>query len=311
MKCLYDTYGRQLHVNPLFEVHAHPTCYQFVGLDGRNLLVVRQSDGTILPNTAACLLASEVLYSHKSKIFADPHFCRAILSWNCDAELAGLVHLAGSISAATLLDVGCGFGRLMIPLQEMGFAVFGVDSEPALVEYANKMRVSTGQGMALCADMESLSFTASIDMAFAAMNTVRYLEDVCNLQRHLQCMARSVRPGGIYAFHVAVAPASSNYRHSWRFVHEDAEYEVVWESKYFRRLRRQVIDEISLRPVGADTPAIIEHQAQIDLTSQVLADVLAQQAAWWSIDRMLSSDFLQPIDLSTAQNVWVVLRRNY
>ncbi|MEY4699977.1 MAG: hypothetical protein RL326_164, partial [Pseudomonadota bacterium] len=241
---------------------------------------------------------------------ADPDFCRAILSWNFDAELEGLAHLARSIRATTLLDVGCGFGRLMVPLQERGFTVFGFDSEPALVEHANRMRARVDCGMALCADMESLAFTANIDMAFAAMNTLRYLEDVCKMQRHLQCMAQSVRCGGIYAFHVAVAPASPNYRHSWRFFHKDVEHEVVWTSKYFRRLRRQVIDEVSIRPVGADTPTIIEYQAQIDLTSQLLTDVLAQQSAWWSIDRILSTDFSQSIDLTAAQNVWVVLRRN-
>jgi len=61
------------------------------------------------------------------------------------AKLAGYLASRG-VGGGRVLDVGCGVGRLSIPLAKLGFKVVGVDISPSFIEQARERAVKEGVG---------------------------------------------------------------------------------------------------------------------------------------------------------------------
>jgi 2-polyprenyl-3-methyl-5-hydroxy-6-metoxy-1,4-benzoquinol methylase len=59
------------------------------------------------------------------------------------AKLAGYLASRG-VGGGRVLDVGCGVGRLSIPLAKLGFKVVGVDISPSFIEQARERAVKEG-----------------------------------------------------------------------------------------------------------------------------------------------------------------------
>jgi ubiquinone/menaquinone biosynthesis C-methylase UbiE len=102
----------------------------------------------------------------------------------------GYAHAVGG----PLLELGCGSGRLLVPLAEAGFEVHGLDNSASMIDRARRrveaagltgiVRLSTG-------DMRDLSgySTDCFRLVFAAINSFLHLE---SREQHLAAL-RSVR----------------------------------------------------------------------------------------------------------------------
>ena len=73
-----------------------------------------------------------------------------------------------------ILDAGCGTGRVGVRLAELGHAVIGVDSDPAMVEQA---RVEAPDLEWHVADLADLALGAEFDVVVLAGNIVPLLEE--------------------------------------------------------------------------------------------------------------------------------------
>ena len=92
-----------------------------------------------------------------------------------------------------VLDVGCGNGRLLALLQDVGVSTVGLDASPAMLKSASGPRVF--------ADASVLPFRANTFDAAAALYMLYHLEDPA--QAVAECH-RVLRPGGLFA---ACAPS--------------------------------------------------------------------------------------------------------
>jgi ubiquinone/menaquinone biosynthesis C-methylase UbiE len=109
---------------------------------------------------------------------------------------------------STVLELGCGTGRITIPLARAGHTVLGVDASPAMLARARaklaaepedvRRRVTLRE-----ADARALAIpNASCDCVFA---TFRMLQHLTTVEDQLRCLAASRRclaPGGKLAFDV-------------------------------------------------------------------------------------------------------------
>ncbi|TWT80888.1 Cypemycin methyltransferase [Planctomycetes bacterium CA13] len=107
----------------------------------------------------------------------------------------------------SILDLGCGSGRIAIPLAEQGFEVFGVDLSTRMLELMLKKareRNFEGQIHAVRANLVELDcFSAcSIDHAVCLFSTLGMIQGRANRRRMLSHVARIVRPGGKLVLHV-------------------------------------------------------------------------------------------------------------
>ena len=120
--------------------------------------------------------------------------------------------------ARRLLEPACGSGRLVTELAARGYRVTGFDlSRPAL-EYLRRRLSRRGlRARVFRADMSAFRLRGPVDAAFSTLDSFRHLLSEEAARRHLECVARSLRPGGIYllGFHLLPPDASEECIERW------------------------------------------------------------------------------------------------
>ena len=108
------------------------------------------------------------------------------------AYVDALLSRAGSGPAASVLDAGCGTGRVAAELARRGHAVVGVDSDPSMLEVARR---HAGPRW-LDADLAALELPDRFDLVVAAGNVVVFLAPGTE-PRVVGRLAEHLRPGGL------------------------------------------------------------------------------------------------------------------
>lgn len=111
-----------------------------------------------------------------------------------EARLVAELVRAVRPDARTLLDVGCGTGAHARALVDLGFAVDGVDKEPAFVELA---RAKCPEGSFVVGDMTALDLPARYDAVLCLFSAIGYARTPEALDATLVGMAAHLHPGGV------------------------------------------------------------------------------------------------------------------
>ncbi|MFC1650006.1 class I SAM-dependent methyltransferase [Candidatus Latescibacterota bacterium] len=98
-----------------------------------------------------------------------------------------------------LLDVGCGYGRHIVPLAKYGVDVTGCDLSPHMLTEAQKKlkKISKKKKLVRC-DMRSLPFGKKFDFACNMFNSFGYFESEDDNFRVLKSISSILRPGGLF-----------------------------------------------------------------------------------------------------------------
>jgi SAM-dependent methyltransferase len=104
-----------------------------------------------------------------------------------------------------ILDLGCGTGRLMLPLLRAGHLVVGVDRAPAMLaraaaRIARLAPRARRRGLLVRGDLRGLPVASRFQFAVAAFHTIQHLAADRDLARFFAEVARALRPGGWFAF---------------------------------------------------------------------------------------------------------------
>ncbi|MGO2747162.1 SAM-dependent methyltransferase [Microbacterium sp.] len=124
------------------------------------------------------------------------------------------------------LDIGCGVGRILLPLVERGVQVDGLDSsQEAIAFLAEAMATRNLRGNLFVADMAGFVTYPGYDIAFSVMNSFRYVGNTPRAVAHLRCVKQMLAPGGIYILNLAFRPQNepklssswiqNNQRYTW------------------------------------------------------------------------------------------------
>ena len=114
--------------------------------------------------------------------------------YGAEAELVAATIRALHPDAVSLLDVGCGTAAHGRHLVEAGFAVDGIDLEPAFVEQA---RAKIPGGEFVVADMRSFQLPKRYDAIVSLFSAIGYVRDEAGLVATLERMAAHLKPGGV------------------------------------------------------------------------------------------------------------------
>jgi SAM-dependent methyltransferase len=104
----------------------------------------------------------------------------------------GEADLVLSFAPASVLDAGCGTGRVGVELARHGVEVVGVDLDPDLLAFA-RQRAPTLRWE--CADLASLDLGRTFDLAVMAGNVVSFCRPEDRAAAVARCAAH-LRPGG-------------------------------------------------------------------------------------------------------------------
>lgn len=122
-------------------------------------------------------------------------------------DMHGEAALVASYGPATVLDAGCGTGRVAIELAHRGYDVVGIDVDPAMLEAARAKAPDLTWVEADLTD-SSLDLGRTFDIVVMAGNVLIFVPSgtegqvIANAARHLSCGGRlvagySLRPGGL------------------------------------------------------------------------------------------------------------------
>ena len=114
-------------------------------------------------------------------------------------------------AAGPVLELGCGTGRVLLPLAHAGYPVTGVDNAPAMLERLQARLRSAALDPApivLQADLGDFETETRFALAIAPFNTFMHLLTVEDQLRVLSHVRGVLKPGAVLALDVVNAPAA-------------------------------------------------------------------------------------------------------
>ena len=117
-----------------------------------------------------------------------------------------------------LFEPACGSGRLLIELAKRSYEMIGLDLSEKMLGYLREQLQESSQTADLIhGDMTTFTLDQPVDAAYSMVNSFRYLLTEEDARAHLQCVARSLRPGGLYliAMHLLPPDASEESTETW------------------------------------------------------------------------------------------------
>jgi SAM-dependent methyltransferase len=208
---------------------------------------------------------------------------RAGVIWHeaeCGSYVADLA-LWEELANGSVLDLGCGTGRVAVHLARRGHEVTGLDVDPALVA-AFKERARELPARAATGDAREFELAAEFDLVLAPMQLMQLLDDADERIRCLRCVAGHLRSGGLAAFAIVeempapvdAAPPLPDTREvdGWVYSSLPVDAWVDVEGIRLRRLRQTVsptgdldeeMDDVLLRVLPASTLETEAESAQL------------------------------------------------
>lgn len=120
--------------------------------------------------------------------------------------------------ATRLFEPACGTGRLIYRLAQAGYEMSGLDINPKAVEYCHqRLRRAGLSADVFVGDMTDFQLKRKVDGAFNTINSFRHLGSEKLARAHLQCVADSLRKGGVYilGFHLTPLVGPATEEESW------------------------------------------------------------------------------------------------
>jgi SAM-dependent methyltransferase len=150
--------------------------------------------------------------------------------------------------ARRLLEPACGSGRLTTELAARGYQMVGFDvSQPALSYLRRRLRRSHLHAEIFEAEMSNFRIGQPADAAYCVINTFRYLLTEQAARGHLECIAGSLRPGGIYVLGLHLLPLGADKENSDCWTQRRCETKVTVMVRLLRTDRRHRIEDVQLR----------------------------------------------------------------
>ncbi len=149
-----------------------------------------------------------------------------------------------------LLEPGCGGGRLVVEMASRGYDVTAFDlCEPSVKYVSNRLARRELTAQVTTADMTTFVPRRKVDAAFCTFNTFRHLTTEDAARQHLECVAKSLRPGGIYilGFHLLPPDADEECIERWSAKHGKTKVTLTLRVLDFDRTRRIETIRFSLR----------------------------------------------------------------
>jgi SAM-dependent methyltransferase len=145
-------------------------------------------------------MAIQTIYDH-------PHYYDVLFGFDRSKE-ADFYHRAflraGVAADERVLEVAAGPARVGRLLARRGWSVTALDRSPAMLALARDAAASEGARLETrCADMTSFESAAEFAAACNPLSSFRLLPGDREADAHLRCMARALRPGGVYVLDLA------------------------------------------------------------------------------------------------------------
>ena len=165
-----------------------------------------------------------------SDVYSHPLYYDIAFGWDPTPEVEFYLEVferyAGSVR--TVLELGCGTGRLLTEMAARGPYCVGLDVNPEMARFAaRRARMLGVQADVVRADMAEFSLSG-IDATFSAVNTISALTTDEALASHYASVSRALRRGGVYVIDAALNPSPGD-REEWEEKRDGITVRAEWE----------------------------------------------------------------------------------
>jgi SAM-dependent methyltransferase len=149
-----------------------------------------------------------------------------------------------SFDVRRLLEPACGSGRLVTELAARGYQMTGFDlSEPALSYLRRRLKRRRLHAETFQAEMSAFRLSRRVDAAYCIVNTFRHLLTEQAARDHLERIAISLRPGGIYILGMHLLALDVNEEDAGRWTARRGDTKVTVTLRIVRTdVRRRIED---------------------------------------------------------------------
>jgi len=151
--------------------------------------------------------------------YSAPRLYEIAFDMNRKGEVDFLVHAFRRFAkrkVRRVLDIACGTGPHLIRLAERGYHMSGLDLSPRNIEFLRQRVADKGYGADLVVgDMTDFRLRRPVDAAICMQDSQGHLLTTEQLLAHLKCVARALRPGGLYVFDRYMASSWTDPARSW------------------------------------------------------------------------------------------------
>ena len=163
-------------------------------------------------------------------------------------------------AASPVLELGCGTGRIAIPIAQEGVEIVGLDSAPAMLAKARQRAAGLANVQWVEADMRDFALEERFGLAIIPYRAFQHMITVDDQKSCLDCVRRHLRDDGRLAFNlfnpdlVTMGRWMSDKRGDWRLWHDSADERtggriMAWESRRYRVASQELhnvwrVDEI-------------------------------------------------------------------
>jgi len=141
----------------------------------------------------------------------------------------------------SMCDLGCGSGETALDFAQRGLKVFAVDLSAHQIQHVERKARKTGLSIhTLQGDMRTFELPEPVDLITCEFDALNHVPNHSDLPRVLKCVARALRPGGVFYFDVNTEKA---FHHIWSNTTwvDTNEFALSLEGDYDQRRRRAVL----------------------------------------------------------------------
>ncbi len=149
-----------------------------------------------------------------------------------------------SFGVRRLMEPACGSGRLITEFAARGYQVTGFDvSQPALSYLRRRLTRRGLRAQTFEAEMSDFRLGRPVDAAYCTLSTLRHLLTEQAARAHLECIAGSLRPGGIYILGLRLLLLSRDEEDSECWTQRRCETKVTVTLRLLHTDRRRRIED--------------------------------------------------------------------
>jgi len=123
-------------------------------------------------------------------------------------------------NASSVLEIGCGIGRLLKPLTEYGIKCYGVDASESMIDGASKYLYGNDYNISLCSGYGDIPLKDNlVDFSYCII-TFQHIPNTETVKRYISEMVRVTKKGGEIMFQVLGSDLNRGFLWSYHPISE-------------------------------------------------------------------------------------------
>ncbi|MBQ2719060.1 MAG: class I SAM-dependent methyltransferase [Clostridia bacterium] len=143
------------------------------------------------------------------------------------------LHFAGEV--ASVLDLGCGSGRMTLELCRLGYDMIGVDGSAEMLSAAHTAAEAAGLSdrcLWLHQDLRSFELYGTVEAVVCCLDTVNHLTTYRDLRQMLALVHNYLVPGGLFLFDLNSRRKFEEIYADNTYTYESEDAFCIWQNDY-------------------------------------------------------------------------------